>query len=97
MPSRSDYLELYSDLGGYMTDNFGEAYEQYYGTSQGSAVDYSTIGAPPSVEASREAVNPELLPWQKKLGLSTLREADAMTKISTGLTAAKGIHLAVKV
>ena len=32
MPSRSDYLELYSDLGGYMTDNFGEAYEQYYGT-----------------------------------------------------------------
>ena len=96
MPSRSDYLELYSDLGGYMTDNFGEAYEQYYGTSQGSAVDYSTIGAPPSVEASREAVNPELLPWQKKLGLSTLREADAMTKISTGLSVAKGISLAGK-
>ena len=96
MPSRSDYLELYSDLGGYMTDNFGEAYEQYYGTPQGSAVDYSTIGSAPSVEASRESIAPELLPWQKKLGLSTLREADAMTKISTGLTAAKGIHLAGK-
>ena len=96
MPSRSDYLELYSDLGGYMTDNFGEAYEQYYGTPQGSAVDYSTIGPAPSVEASREAISPELLPWQKKLGLSTLREADAMTKISTGLTAAKGISLAGK-
>ena len=88
MPSRSDYLELYSDLGGYMTDNFGEAYEQYYGTPQGSAVDYSTIGSAPSVEASRESIAPELLPWQKKLGLSTLREADAMTKLSTGLSVA---------
>ena len=96
MPSRRDYLELYSDLGGYMTDNFGEAYEQYYGTPQGSAVDYSTIGPAPSVKASREEISPELLPWQKKLGLSTLREADAMTKISTGLTAAKGISLAGK-
>ena len=96
MPSRRDYLELYSDLGGYMTDNFGEAYEQYYGTPQGSAVDYSTIGPAPSVEASREAISPELLPWQEKVGLSTLREADTFTKLSTGLSAAKGISLAGK-
>ena len=96
MPSRSDYLELYSDLGGYMTDNFGEAYEQYYGTSQGSAVDYSTIGAAPSLEASREEVAPELLPWQERVGLSTLRQADTFTKLSTGLSAAKGISLAGK-
>tara|TARA_Y100000592_G_scaffold95686_1_gene162758 strand:+ start:987 stop:2258 length:1272 start_codon:yes stop_codon:yes gene_type:complete len=96
MPSRSDYLELYSDLGGYMTDNFGEAYEQYYGTSQGSAVDYSTIGAAPSLEASREKVSPELLPWQERVGLSTLRQADTFTKLSTGLSAAKGISLAGK-
>ena len=96
MPSRRDYLELYSDLGGYMTDNFGEAYEQYYGTPQGSAVDYSTIGPAPSVEASREAISPELLPWQEKVGLSTLRQADTFTKLSTGLSAAKGISLAGK-
>ena len=96
MPSRRDYLELYSDLGGYMTDNFGEAYEQYYGTPQGSAVDYSIIGPAPSVEASREAISPELLPWQEKVGLSTLREADTFTKLSTGLSAAKGISLAGK-
>jgi hypothetical protein len=96
MPSRRDYLELYSDLGGYMTDNFGEAYEQYYGTPQGSAVDYSTIGPAPSVEASREAVSPELLPWQDKVGLSTLRQADTFTKLSTGLSASKGISLAGK-
>ena len=96
MPSRRDYLELYSDLGGYMTDNFGEAYEQYYGTSQGSAVDYSTIGPAPSVSASRESVTPELLPWQEKVGLSTLRQADTVTKLSTGLSAAKGVSLAGK-
>tara|TARA_E500000305_G_scaffold110609_2_gene119166 strand:+ start:17 stop:1288 length:1272 start_codon:yes stop_codon:yes gene_type:complete len=96
MPSRRDYLELYSDLGGYMTDNFGEAYEQYYGTPQGSAVDYTSMGPAPTVEASREAVSPELLPWQEKVGLSTLRQADTFTKLSTGLSAAKGISLAGK-
>ena len=79
-----------------MTDNFGEAYEQYYGTPQGSAVDYTSMGPAPTVEASREAVSPELLPWQEKVGLSTLRQADTFTKLSTGLSAAKGISLAGK-